>query len=262
MKIKNQSDVVEQHLIQHWMYFQHTEQSVKVDTSEIKWISARPYNRGVYAGTRHIEPALEICSLEGEEPLWIVGPSSDVNLGAVLRKNGFVPYEKWIGMIQFIQEKKYINGGVEGFQCKRVHTEEDLTQWIKVYIDGYQKPKENQPDFLSRFKELMQHADQYQLYLGLYHNQPAVAGSLFFHKGTAGLYCITTARHMRRKGLATEYLKEVLTVAKKQAHTCILHATSAGKPAYEKLGFIAVNEFDVYGWRNRGGKENTSCCSL
>ena len=59
----------------------------------------------------------------------------------------------------------------------------------------------------------MQNTDQYHLYLGLYHNRPAVAGSLFYD-GTAGLYCITTARHMRRKGLATAYLKEVLTEAK------------------------------------------------
>lgn len=251
MKIKNQSEVVEQHLIQHWMYFQHTKKSVKVDTSEIKWISASPYNRGIYAGTRHIEPALGICSPQGEEPLWIVGPSSYDNLGPVLHKNGFVPYEKWIGMIQHIQEKEYIHTGVEGFQCERVRTEAELKEWITVYIDGYQKPKEYQADFLERFRELMQHTDQYQLYLGLYHNRPAVAGSLFFYDGTAGLYCITTARHMRRKGLATAYLKEVLTEAKKQADTCILHATNAGKPAYEKLGFTAVNEFDVYRWRNR-----------
>lgn len=65
MKMKNQSEVVEQHLIQHWMYFQHTKKSVKVDTSEIKWISASPYNRGIYAGTRHIEPALGICPRQG-----------------------------------------------------------------------------------------------------------------------------------------------------------------------------------------------------
>ena len=48
------------------MYFQHTKKSVKVDTPEMKWISASPYNRGIYAGTRHIEPALEICSSEGK----------------------------------------------------------------------------------------------------------------------------------------------------------------------------------------------------
>ena len=130
------------------MYFQHTKKSVKVDTPEMKWISASPYNRGIYAGTRHIEPALEICSSEGEEPLWIVGPSSYDNLGPVLHKNGFVPYEKWIGMIQHIQEKEYVHTGVEEFQCKRVHTEAELKEWITVYIDGYQNQKNIKLTFL------------------------------------------------------------------------------------------------------------------
>ena len=63
-------------------------------------------------------------------------------------------------MIQHIQEKEYIHTGVEGFQCKRVRTEAELKEWITVYIDGYQKPKEYQADFLERFRQLMQHTDQ------------------------------------------------------------------------------------------------------
>lgn len=34
---------------------------------------------------------------------------------------------------------------------------------------------------------------------------------------------------------------------------CILYVISVGKLIYEKIGFIVVNEFDVYRWRNRDG---------
>jgi N-acetylglutamate synthase-like GNAT family acetyltransferase len=254
------AQIIERHLIKHWMYFKNTQESIHIDNATLKYISAPPYNRVLYTDwlglkKQHQEATvhqlIKHCDQEGEPLLWMIGPSTkSFDLDKALINMGLRHHENWIGMVKSLTDYTLANSYRHDFIFKRVMNEDDLKKWVDVYVRGYGKPTDDKEAIFDRFKQIVKSKqNEYQLYLGNYQNEPAVAGTLFFDHDIAGLYCITTAPQMRRKGLATIYLQNLLDTAKQQgASTCILHATDAGKPAYEKLGFQSVCMFQVYKW--------------
>lgn len=252
------SNMIEQHLIKHWMYLKQTEGSVYVDEADFKYIAAPPYNRVLYAdwlnrGTKdqemEINRLLEQYDGEGDPLMWIIGPSTKPSdIDRTLTKMGFEHLQNWTGMAIHLTGHSFKKNDRDDFEFKQVTSAEDLKKWVDVYIDGYQKPAAGKEAIFNRFGQIIHKKQkEYRLYLGLYKGEPAVVGTLFLDGDIAGLYCIATASDMRRKGLANVYLQNLLSEACKQGAThCILHATEAGKPAYEKLGFRLHCAFQVY----------------
>ncbi|WP_419158443.1 GNAT family N-acetyltransferase [Rossellomorea sp. BNER] len=255
---RNISKIIEQHLINHWLYFKVTLSSKSVDTTLLKYISASPYNRVLHVNwlekdeqyrKNEVKKLVNHHDHKSEPVKWIIGPTSQpTDIGKTLLSTGFYHHEDWVGMEVNLKTYQFEDSDREGFEFRLVKTLDDLEKWVKVYVEGYQRPDESKEAIYNRFKQIILHKqDEYQMYLGFYNGEPAVVGSLFLDKNVAGLYCIATAPEMRRKGLATVYLKHLLQVAKKHnATSCILHATESGKPAYENLGFKAHCTFQVY----------------
>ncbi|MBM7583668.1 ribosomal protein S18 acetylase RimI-like enzyme [Bacillus pakistanensis] len=256
--IGHTSKIIEQHLINHWLYFKDTQDSKSVDTTHLKYISESPYCRVLFVNwlqkdeqykRYEVEKIINSREQESEQVKWIVGPTSQpADIGKTLERMGFYHHEDWVGMEVNLLTKHIELSPREEFEFRMVKTPADLEKWVEVYVKGYQKPAESKEAIFNRFKPIVLHKqDEYRMYLGFYKGEPAVVGSLFFDKDVAGLYCIATAPEMRRKGLATVYLKNLLHVAKNHnATSCILHATESGKPAYEKLGFKSHCTFQVY----------------
>jgi GNAT superfamily N-acetyltransferase len=259
MTVKSQeyiAKITEEHLINHWMFFNSTQGSKSIDSDYFKHISANPYNRVLYANRQEIEESemKKLLHNEGEPLLWIVGPStklSDQNK-SILEENFNLP-EKWTGMGLSLNQTMSKSEQRVGFDFKRVNSETELKEWIDVYVEGYQKPISYKSALYNRYRQIIiTDQDHYHLYIGYFNNKPAVVGSLFVNNGIAGLYCITTAHNMRRKGLATNYLNSILQIASQQgASDCILHATEAGKHIYEKVGFISNSIFQVYAFKGK-----------
>jgi GNAT superfamily N-acetyltransferase len=251
---KEISKRIEEHLSRHWLYLAHTEGSMYADDEGFKYISARPYNRVLYADwtderETDIDRLLREHDREGDPLMWIVGPSTKpVDIDRLLAAKHFRYLEDWTGMAVALTGGSFNRTSCDDVEIKRVLDEKDLKKWVDVYVEGYQKPEKGKEAIFRRFRQILNMKQaNYQLYLGLYRGEGAVAGVLFQDENTAGLYCITTAPAMRRKGLAVAYLEYVLSEAAQQGATsCILHATEAGKPAYEKLGFQSYCSFRVY----------------
>ncbi|TYR81624.1 GNAT family N-acetyltransferase [Priestia megaterium] len=242
--------IIEKHLRKHWLYFEQTVPSKSINRSDLAFICAFPYNRVLYAkGHGAIKEVIQHADHHGERLMWIAGPSIDrVEVEPALINTGFEYHEKWVGMTIDLSRYQLQPERRDGFEFKRVQTMEQLKHWVDVYIAGYKKPASDKQVLIERFEQIIHKSqNEYQLYIGYYQGHPAVVGTLFFDEDVAGLYCITTAPSMRRKGLATAYLEYILSSAKQQgAGTCILHATEAGKPAYEKVGFQSSGIFHVY----------------
>lgn len=252
------SNIIEEHLIKHWMYLKKTEGSVYIDEAEFKYMAALPYNRVLYADwfdrsiknqKMEINRLLEQYDGEGDPLMWIIGPSTKpIDIDRTLTEMGFGHLQNWTGMAMSLADCSFKPNNRDDFQFKQVTSTEDLKKWVDVYVDGYQKPATGKEATFNRFEQII-HTNQkeYRLYLGLYKREPAVVGTLFLDGDIAGLYCIATAPDMRRKGLAASYLQNLLHEACGQgASHCILHATEAGKPTYEKLGFQSYCAFQVY----------------
>lgn len=258
-------EIIEQHLIRHWMYFKHTQENITVDYASLKYIFAHPYNRILHADWLdkekqyrkiEIDKLLKCYDREGEPLMWIVGPSTKpLDIDKTLLKMRFRHHENWTGMAINLTTNSAKNNNRDDFEFKRVNNVDDLKKWVDVYVNGYQKPTNYKEVILNRFEQIIKNKqNEYQLYLGLYKSEPAVSGTLFFDSDIAGLYCITTAPNMRRKGLATAYLQNLLHAAHQQgASLCILHATEVGRPTYEKLGFTSSCMFRVYLYKDPDG---------
>ncbi|WP_078410392.1 GNAT family N-acetyltransferase [Priestia abyssalis] len=252
------SNIIEENLMKHWMYLKQTEGSVYVDEADFKYIAARPYNRVLYADWLNrgikdqkveINRLLEQYDREGDPLMWIIGPStkpSDIN--RTLTAMGLEHHQNWTGMAMSLTDGLCKPSDRDDFQFNQVTNAKDLNKWVDVYIDGYEKPASGKEAIFKRFEQIIKKMpDEYKLYLGFYKGEPAVVGTLFLDGDIAGLYCIATAPDMRRKGLAAAYLQNLLDEACAQgASHCILHATEAGKPTYEKLGFQSYSKFQVY----------------
>lgn len=252
------SNMIEQHLMKHWMYLKQTEGSVYIDEADLKYVAASPYNRVLYADwvNREIQDQkveinrlLEQYDGDGDPLMWIIGPSTKPSdMGQTLREMGFGHFQNWTGMAMSLADCSFKRSNRDDFQFKQVTSAVDLKSWVDVYIDGYQRPAAGKEAIFTRFEQIIKKLpDEYKLYLGFYKDEPAVVGTLFLDGDIAGLYCIATAPGMRRKGLANVYLQNLLDEACRQgASHCILHATEAGKPTYEKLGFQSYSKFQVY----------------
>lgn len=258
------SSMIEGNLIKHWMYLKQTEASVYIDEANFKYIKALPYNRVLYADWLDVaiqDQKIEINRLveqydgEGDPLMWIIGPSTTPNdIDRTLMKIGFEHVQGWTGMAISLSDRSFKTNDRDGFQFRQVTSAEDLKKWIDVYIEGYQRPAAGKQAIFNRFEQIINKKQrEYRLYLGLYNGDPAVVGTLFLDDDIAGLYCIATAPNMRRTGLAAAYLQYLLDEARRQgAAHCVLHATEAGKPLYEKLGFESNCTFQVFLYKDHG----------
>ncbi len=81
----------------------------------------------------------------------------------------------------------------------------------------------------------------WKLYVGYWNEHPVATNILFAGAGVAGLYSVSTVRHMRRKGIGTAItLKPLLDARAQGYHYGVLFATEMGYPVYRKIGFRDV----------------------
>ena len=109
-------------------------------------------------------------------------------------------------------------------------------------------------DFVERFTELQINdqtmGDRVVLrYLGYYDGGPVATGQLIYEHGVAGLYNISTLDEFRRKGIGSAFTCMLMDQARiDNLDWCILHASSMGKPIYEKIGFETFCYIRYYDW--------------
>lgn len=85
--------------------------------------------------------------------------------------------------------------------------------------------------------------------LATVHGRPAAVGSAWITGDTVGLYNIATLEWCRRRGLGRAVTAALMDHGRERGATqAVLHATAAGRPTYERLGFVEVCRVPQYVW--------------
>jgi ribosomal protein S18 acetylase RimI-like enzyme len=180
---------------------------------------------------------------EGTFPSFLVCSDQEKNksLMRCLENAGFRPVTIWSGMARSLHDPVQTDE-IDNFQIQKVNNFPLATGFAQLinkevfrasYLDAgyFQSPE------LSFF-----HA-----FAGSMDGEVCSTSSAFCQDTAAGLYFIATLPALRRKGLG----KRMTLLAMKEAqklgcNTLVLHATRAGRPLYEQLGFAEYCKIVIY----------------
>lgn len=121
------------------------------------------------------------------------------------------------------------------------------TAFIDTLLAGFGMP-ELVREPLARLEEVFAPGDYVSL-LARLDGVPVGCGSGFVHDGVLGVYNIATLEEARGRGIGYAVTAALLAEGRRRGcrHT-VLHATEAGRPVYERLGFETVCDVPQYVW--------------
>lgn len=131
---------------------------------------------------------------------------------------------------------------VEGLVIERTH---DVDLLVSTMVAGFEMPE----DLRVPMAELMGHFPETINVLGTLDGRAVATGTAYLDGSTAGLYNIATVADARGRGVGYAVTLALLDLARKTgAQQVVLHATEAGRPVYERAGFVEVCNVPQYVW--------------
>lgn len=131
---------------------------------------------------------------------------------------------------------------VEGLVIERTH---DVALLVRTMVAGFEMPE----DLRAPMAELMGHFPETINVLGTLDGRPVATGTAYLDGTTAGLYNIATVAHARGRGVGYAVTLALLDLARESgAQQAVLHASEAGRPVYERAGFVEVCQVPQYVW--------------
>ena len=124
---------------------------------------------------------------------------------------------------------------------------DDLDTLARVMCEGFEFPD----DFQGPVRRLFEGFDPDKLVhvLATLDGEPVGCGSLWITGETAGLYNIAVLDRARQRGVGYALTSALLDEARLRGCTeSVLHASSLGKPVYERLGYVEVCQMPQYVW--------------
>jgi len=120
-----------------------------------------------------------------------------------------------------------------------VRSRDDLNGWFAVYSGVFGSDPKGRDEWGQIHDALGPAGDgSLLLLLARVDGSPAATGAVFFHDGLAGLYCFTTRKQMRGRGLASALVSAAHEAARaKGIARAVLQATASGRTVYVKAGY-------------------------
>jgi GNAT superfamily N-acetyltransferase len=124
-------------------------------------------------------------------------------------------------------------------EIAEVRSDDDLDDWYGVYSEVFGAHPKGRDEWRRIHDALGQFGDgSLLLTLARVDGSPAATGAVFFQDDQAGLYCFTTRKQMRGRGLASALVRASHEAARaKGIARAVLQATGSGKPVYAKAGY-------------------------
>jgi hypothetical protein len=182
---------------------------------------------------------------------WLVGPSTrPLGLGKYLEIYHFTHHTRCSGMVIDLDDLNEESVAPSGLTIEPVRAPRQLRQFVTVRATNAQMPKAVAQAWFEHEASLGLDPElPRQRYLGLWHGQPVATCTTFSGTGVVGLYDLTILP--QAKGWAIEMVISLAALHKARRfgqHHGVSIATPVEKNMYRRLGFQAVNEFNLYLW--------------
>ena len=179
--------------------------------------------------------------------------SAKENLPSVMAEEGFefaLPVFGMAGDILPVRAPKHPDLKIE-----RVTEEAHLQAYSDVNCAAYGFPPEWGRNGLGGSKLWRETA---HTYLGYENNDPVSAASVVVHNEYLYLALVATRPEVRKKGFAEAMVRHVLQKAHEATglKRTLLHATAAGFPVYQRIGYHQTAKFMAYRLEGRVGAES------
>jgi ribosomal protein S18 acetylase RimI-like enzyme len=179
----------------------------------------------------HVAPGEAAAALEGRPGfVWLAGKPNAEELGRLRLLEMYGMTATTAGP----PEQRPPQGAVG-----EVESRDDLDGWFGVYADVFGAHPSARDEWALIHDVLGPAGDgSLLLLLARVDDTPAATGAVFFQPDTAGLYCFTTLKRMRRRGLASALVRACHEAAQARGiERAVLQATASGRPAYARAGY-------------------------
>jgi GNAT superfamily N-acetyltransferase len=126
-----------------------------------------------------------------------------------------------------------------------------VAESLEVNLQGVEIPEPVRDAF--RGMDRLTSAEEFVPVTAWLEGEPVGCGTAWMTGETAGLYNITALEHARRRGIGYAVTATLMNAARDRGAThAILHASEAGRPLYERLGFETVCQVPEFVWMPPG----------
>lgn len=183
---------------------------------------------------------------------WFVGPlSKPNNLGELLRKENPSFLEVLPGLALNLNELSDEKRDLPNITIKKVQDYETFKQFVEVFVEAFEVPKDLLFDFLLESLSLVYLSanSATNAFLAYYNGRPVASSIGFYGSGVIGLYGIATLKEARGNGIGSAITLTPLYEAKKLGYEIgVLHSTEMGLNMYKRIGFKEYIQIERFIW--------------
>jgi GNAT superfamily N-acetyltransferase len=197
-----------------------------------------------------IEASLERMRAHGVPASWHVGPSMHPpDLGARLVAHGFEYGGDDIGMAVDLSTLPEEVPAPADLVVERVRDEARLAEWVETLGSGFgEGPVE--AEWVGEMFRRLGFEGPWRHYLGRSAGEPVATATSFFGTGVAGVYCLSTIKRARRRGIGAGITLAALHRARDLGYSIgVLGSSEMGYPICRRLGFEEYCRIGLYEWR-------------
>jgi GNAT superfamily N-acetyltransferase len=141
---------------------------------------------------------------------------------------------------------------VAGLRVDRVTSPADLTDYERVLGSGFGEGPVEAAWVCAMYARIRLDNDAWRHHIGRIDDRAVATASVFFAAGVAGLYFVSTAPEMRRRGIGAAVSYAAMADARDAGYRVgVLGSSPMGHAVYERLGFREVCEITVHEWSPR-----------
>ena len=173
---------------------------------------------------------------------WWVGPcTKPENLSALLLEKGWT--DAGTAPCLVVDLEKLERPDIQGLELHEVTTAEQLSKWQELFARAYEIPIE-----IARVLSPVLDG-RVRLYTAILDGVEVGTTGLFTHLDVPGIYCVSTLREYRGRGIGAAITAIPLLEAREKGYQVgTLQASSMGYPVYKRIGFQDVCSLRIFSY--------------
>lgn len=215
--------------------------------SDMNWVfNEKPLNHD------HVKDIFEIKEYYHRINLrfwwWVYPRGQSSETKRILQDAGLYLFAKVPCLAATLNESLLDDNPTDDIKILQVRSHEDLLNWKNVSFDGFEMPacaREQYDAFISSFT--LDDQSPQKLFMAYLDEKPVATSLLFTHKGTAGIYYVSTLPPYRNRGCGLKITQAAMQSAKQSGYVeVVLQATPLGVRVYQRAGFQEYCQAEIY----------------